>query len=457
MRNLGTVDVANTLSVWKTGTVNLDGGSINTNTLDIEGTLDFDAGTLNAGTTNLNGGTINANTLNTNGIFNFNAGTLNIAMDLLIDTTGPLGNNLVLNGSKTLNVVDTTTLGSSSTLTLDGGNFYTGTLINNGGFIYSNGAFNFGTFINRGWVAMSGSLVAVGMDVLTNFGTITGSGHVSAPLVNQNGGGVQIGAGESMQFTGTGNTNAGRIEVVGGEIEFEQGLSNQASGGSISVSNAVLRVGTGLLNQGIIEFGAGNSTVFGDVNNNGTIRIPDTSNVVFYGTLSGTGSYTGSGVMSIESGLSPGNSPGLMRIEGDMILGSDASTLIELGGLMRGIEYDAIDVGGSLTLDGELKLVLYDLGAGLLNPSLGDSFDLFSADSIIGDFSSFTLAGLDAGLGWHTELLIDAVGNTDIYRLSIIRTSTVPVPASAWLFGSGLLGLFVLLRRPNVSGVSQSG
>lgn len=46
-----------------------------------------------------------------------------------------------------------------------------------------------------------------------------------------------------------------------------------------------------------------------------------------------------------------------------------------------------------------------------------------------------------------TEFLIWADGNTDSFRIDSLRASAVPVPAAAWLFGSGLLGLVGMARR----------
>jgi hypothetical protein len=67
-----------------------------------------------------------------------------------------------------------------------------------------------------------------------------------------------------------------------------------------------------------------------------------------------------------------------------------------------------------------------------------DSFHILSADLLQGSFSSLILAALDPGLKWDTGYLTDAIGSTDVMRLSL---NAVPVPASVWLFGSGFVGL----------------
>jgi fibronectin-binding autotransporter adhesin len=482
----GTVNVTNLLKVWSSGTVNLNGGTINTGMLD---PLD--------------------------GTFNFTAGTLNLtSSDLLVETGGILGSAISLSSFKSLGVSGTTTLNGASTLSLDGGTFSTGSLVNNGGFTFNKGTFNLsgdnlvvglsglfgalsqfdfgqtvnvtntmtvdsgailymnggtlnsGTIINNGLIAMNGSFSTLGGGALTNFGEIEGDGRVNNTLANQNGSEVRVGTGESMRFTAAGNTNAGRIEVIGGEVEFDQGLINQVSTGSIVARDVTLRFGTGLANQGSVGFSFGTSDVFGDVDNtgtviqsgsgnltfyddfinNGTVQTSIGSNVVFFGSVSGAGSYVGSGAIFFEGDLSPGNSPALVNMGGDMTLGTNAHTTMELGGLLRGDEYDAFDIGGILTLDGELGIELYDLNSGLFAPGLGDSFDLFMADIILGDFDLLTLAALDIDLGWQLDFLTDEIGSTDVVRLSVVA-SAVPVPPAVWLFGSGLLGLIGVARR----------
>jgi hypothetical protein len=68
------------------------------------------------------------------------------------------------------------------------------------------------------------------------------------------------------------------------------------------------------------------------------------------------------------------------------------------------------------------------------------------ADKISGSFDLWTLATLGSGLDWEVNVLADAIGLTDVVRLSVV-TSAVPLPPSVWLFGSGLLGMIWIARR----------
>lgn len=295
---------------------------------------------------------------------------------------------------------------------------------------------------------------------LANNGIVEGSGRINAALANQTNGQVRVATAEHLIVSGSAHSNAGRIEVIGGSAEFNGAVTNQAGTGTITGRNATLRFNDGLANQGSVALSFGISDVFGDINNtgsvinsgsgqvtfyddvinNGEIRTSTGGASVFFGAVSGAGSFTGTGSVFFEGDLRPGNSPALVVFGGDVALGSASSSLFELGGLTRGSEYDGIDVAGALTLDGTLDIALLNA----FDPQAGASFDLFTAETIDGMFLQTLFPNL-SGRSWSLALLQDFAGTTDVLRLSV--ASAVPVPAAAWLFGSGLVGLVGIARK----------
>ncbi len=102
-------------------------------------------------------------------------------------------------------------------------------------------------------------------------------------------------------------------------------------------------------------------------------------------------------------------------------------------------------MGGTAYLDGLLSLSFLDLGSGLFSPHLGDFFDVLSAEQVIGGFRHLSLPKLGRDEFWNIDYLADAMGTTDIVRLSV---APIPEPEiyAMMAVGLGLLG-FVTRRK----------
>jgi Tol biopolymer transport system component len=279
-----------------------------------------------------------------------------------------------------------------------------------------------GGLVNDGRMDLDG-MTAAGL-TLQNNGVISGSGTIDNALANSASGEIRVGPGQRLHMTGIGaQANAGDIEVIGiatqfAEIEFDGALTNAASTGNITARHAIMRFKGGLANQGAVKISFGTSDVHGDIDNqsgatitvkgnsnvtfwddltnNGTVEVTSGSTTAHFGILSGEGSFTGGGTNFVEGGLSPGSSPGTISFDGELVLGSVATTLMELAGANPG-EYDQIIVGGELSLDGQLMVQLID---GYV-PSDGDSFDIFDFGLLAGDFQQYDLPPLPDDLLWN--------------------------------------------------------
>ena len=321
-----------------------------------------------------------------------------------------------------------------------------------------------GNIMNQGKIVASNVTV---QSTLTNQGVIEGSGRLHANIVNAAGGQIRVGAGQQMDLTGPGLANQGKIEVIGGELEVAAALSNAASTGLITGRNATLRFNGGLTNAGSVGLSFGVSDIFGDIANqaggkvtlsglsqttfyddlvnNGDVKVSAGSAAVFFGAVSGAGTFSGTGQHFFEGDLRPGNSPALVTVAGDMLLGALSTTEFELGGLLRGLEYDAFDVGGDLTLDGLLNVLLingFSLGA-------GQSFEIFDVGgSLFGAFAGLGEGGLVGAFGGRDLFITYQFGDGNDVALFTTGTSApVPEPSTWFLFGSGLAGLAYWRQR----------
>ena len=61
--------------------------------------------------------------------------------------------------------------------------------------------------------------------------------------------------------------------------------------------------------------------VFGSVTNNGTIGIQGGRSIYFFGNVSGSGSYTGTGSAVFLAAVSPGSSPAVVSFGGNATFG----------------------------------------------------------------------------------------------------------------------------------------
>ncbi|HEY3394101.1 MAG TPA: hypothetical protein VGK58_15415, partial [Lacipirellulaceae bacterium] len=143
---------------------------------------------------------------------------------------------------------------------------------------------------------------------------------------------------------------------------------------------------------------------YDDVINNGEIRTSTNGFTVFFGSASGSGTFTGTGTVNFEGDLSPGSSPAAVSFAGDVVLGPDSTLQIELGGTAAGTQYDQINVAGELTLGGTLEISLING----FTPSAGQSFDILNWGSLSGAFSLVALPSLE-GLAWDTSQLATGI------------------------------------------------
>lgn len=229
--------------------------------------------------------------------------------------------------------------------------------------------------------------------------------------------------------------------VNNGDI-FSNGSINNA--GSIS-NNGFVSGYSDITNSGMITndgqiSGLRVISSSGVIINNGYIQ---SENMQVSGLLKGNGDISVStGLVITEAGtLAPGNSTGSMNVFSDLML--DGALEVEFDWFSMGSPlHDSVNVFGDVFIGQNSILDISFLGTDFF--SLGQSFDLMSANSIVGDFASFNydiLLDNSLGLEWF---IFDGAGG-DILRLEVVYS--VPVPAYVWLFMSGILGLITVTGR----------
>ena len=455
-------------------------------------------------TINITGGILNLNTINiTNGSsINWYEGTVNFAtaptittavLNAFLDGTHTLGTNRTLSaaaGTFTLTTPLDLTGGSITVPTfiinsnMDLGEFSTVTAatqitIQSASFVKIR---NFATVNapagivnNGGTLLLDGSLAAITGGTTNYLGTITGTGRFTGGLNNSAGATVRAQNGDHIIVETAGRTNAGMIELSNGTIEYTRSLLNLAggviSGRGVFRGSSATPGGTGLTNQGVLAFSAGISDIYGDVDNtatgrvvaagastvtfyddvinNGDIRTVLGSRTVFFGAVSGAGTFTGGGVVEFEGDLKPGNSPANVVFGGNLEVGITAGLVIELGGTTKGTQYDSLTIAGNASLGGTLTTTFINDFV----PSAGQTFEILTAASgVDGTFNNVSLPALAGGLyfdlAYHaTSITLSVAGILGDYNRS------GSIDASDYVIWRKTLGQSTLAADGNNNGV----
>jgi hypothetical protein len=149
--------------------------------------------------------------------------------------------------------------------------------------------------------------------------------------------------------------------------------------------------------------------------------------------LTGDGTIISNFELTDGAAIAPGNSPGLLTIDGDLTMTGGSRLAIEIGGSARGVDYDALVVTGALDLQNALLDVSFING---FTPMLGDTFSIVEAGSLSGRFANVPDSIL--------------VGNYALelgYGPNGLAFTTVRIPEPATVVVLGLLVLGMMTRR----------
>lgn len=262
----------------------------------------------------------------------------------------------------------------------------------------------------------------------------TGVGLQSCASLHNFQGTVRLGPGQGLESSSASDAmlNAGTILLnsssVGqtdtAELTSQAGLLNNSTG-LISARNALISAAV-TTNNGGIAFTGGTSDFLGKVSNTATGQISITNGAtvvfhddvkqngsfvirklgtvtataVFLGSFSGANGFTGGGTAFIEGDLAPGNSPSSVMYDGSVAMGATARTVIEIGGLTPGTQFDQIHVSGEFDLGGILDVRLID---GFVPPYFPFTFNIVTAGSLVGDFDQVVLPSEFYAGGWSLE------------------------------------------------------
>jgi len=400
------------------------------------------------------------------GVFN-NSGTINSEGLVLVEDGGRLTNSGTINADGIWVRGVNGTTGQASRLSnntngrLSGVSLSSGALLSNSGTINGLLANYLGSTVTNNATGVINSLTARNDAVVDNSGTIaglslaTGATATNSSTVNRS---LSVDATSSF-------TNSGTVNVWQGATNAGQ-IINEASGTlALAFLNPSTNSGS-IQNDGVIENrGDMEITADGDITGTGSYTQYFGSTVVdgsmtqaniniMGGSLGGSGVVVGDLVIGPNGTVQPGNSPGILTIDGDFTLEEDARLNLEIDGTDAG-QFDQLIVTGAFSALGRIN---FTLGEGV-DESIFTSTDP-GVDPLISLFDIFYV-GTEATNAFDLSLVaaLDTRISTfagDVFAMSLIddgnggftsEISAVPVPAAVWLFGSGLIGLIGFAKR----------
>lgn len=319
-------------------------------------------------------------------------GDLTIGAD---DEAGELESKLSLFEGATTTVSGTTTVRPTGVLNLQAGKFI------------SNGLEVDGRLVVRGdvesQVAGTGSIEVNNVSFIGDPDSVDGFVFSGDIMVGQ--------FGEILAGTGTGSLqtfsanliieDADRAVIEGGIFTLVDGGIIDASNGLTLLPGAELRIQGGpsvvFLPELLDEIG--NGTIYGPLTNDGTVKGPQNANqrLELGGDVDGSGDFTG--WISMLSNVKPGNGVGTMTFE-NLDLEATSKVSFEISGASPSA-FDVLMASGQVMLEGTAEVSLIDPNGSRFTPASGDSFELITADALLGSFSEWLLPNLDGNLNWE--------------------------------------------------------
>lgn len=265
-------------------------------------------------------------------------------------------------------------------------------------------------------------------------GTMSISG-ANAEWIAQSGAAVIGFGGEGQLTIGA----AGRLDSAGGFVG-----RNPGSFGSVTISGGSARWNsTGGVSVGVGPGGAAGGSGIVTVNGQGKLVAPILT-VGAGGTISGDGEYqaatTNSGVVAPGS---PGSAAGTLIITGPYTQTVAGDLEVQIGSA----GFDKLSVSGAASLNGVLVVTMI----GNYNPPDGQVFEILTAGSLTGTFSTTTLPTLPGGRTFSVSYTGTKV------RLTV-GEGGAPCPAD--VDGDGFIGfsdLNVVISQFNTSGQNLQG
>ncbi len=251
----------------------------------------------------------------------------------------------------------------------------------------------------------------------------------------------KIGSTAAVELSGANSS----FTVRSGNVAIDSSL-NEIEGSLTLRNGRTMNLSGSLLSSGatVLDGAATVLSVAGDyTQTSGSLSLLDGATLELAGTLSDIqgGLVEGNGFINgdiINSGglVTPGNSAGLLSVNGDYFQGAGGGLTIEIGGLIAGSDFDQLQVSGDVNLDGTLFVELLNA----FSPLASESFTILTGNSVSGNFANAMTSVAVLGGG---SFDVTYTGNSIV----LSNFTAVPEPSAVGLLSLVALTLAGYRRR----------
>jgi len=334
------------------------------------------------------------------------------------------------------------------TLTLTGNSAYSGgTVISGGTLQIGPGGSITGNVVNNAALAWNRADAASFTGVISGGGRLVqaGSGSLELRAANTYSGDTLVQAGRLLLVgAGTAGNGVGNMIVSTGatlDISGTTSIAGRAfnalnGGGIVQLGGQTMSLGAGtglftgeIAGTGGLNITGGSTTLQGINTYRGQTQVNSGATLIVNGSIADSQGLTASGfvggigvlpasVFGAGSTFSPGNSVGTISVNGNLVLSSGSTTIIEV----QGASADRINVSGAATLGGTLRLV--PLGGSY---TFNAPYTLISASAVSGSFAAVNTQG---SFGAGVISTISQTGTEVRLQLAPAQLAPSPIPGT---------------------------
>lgn len=422
-----TFGASSTANIAAARTLRLNGGNLSTTVNQLEGGAVNGPGTLaaNSGRTLRGFGTIAA-PIDFDGTASLLADNGTLTINGAIADVGAIG---TFDADGTLHVTNAWNNNVSTGVQLNGGVLSGGTITNDVAAGITGHGFVTARVINNTqlFASIADSLIFQTAGNDNDWDGTTDTGEIEAVSAN-----IELRDNATFGFTGTVRASNGHTAFANGfALDFNPGSTLELNGGTYESTSSTDLGGTVTIaagpqstikvkNNSFLSFEATSTTTLtGNLqleNNNiivdagatfaggGALIIPDGSHLVA-DNLSNIGV-----LLDMQGAFRPGNFNGIGRVDlFDYQQGNPGELYVELTGTALNA-FDRLVASGDVVLDGYLNIDIDEISPGVpFVPSLGQTFNIITGNTVTGTFDYADVSGMPAGLAFHINYLANAV------------------------------------------------